>query len=117
MRAAAIALLPAIREPAPCGASALRTRYRGIMFVPPESLPFNMAELIERSISEWYGAQPPGTPSPEVESVGDFIVAELNRRKLRYFDGLVAHFEDDADPEAYRECVWFALGLWRIAVS
>ena len=33
---------------------------------PRESLPFDMAELIERSISDWYGAQPPGTPSPEV---------------------------------------------------
>jgi hypothetical protein len=87
------------------------------MFVPPESLPFNMAELIERSISEWYSAQPRITPIPEVESVGDFIVAELNRRKLRYFDGLVARFEDDADPEAYRECVLFALSLWRIAVT
>jgi hypothetical protein len=66
---------------------------------------------------EWHTAQPPATPSPEVESVGDFIVAELNRRKLRYFDGLAARFEDDADPEAYRECVRFALELWRIAGS
>jgi hypothetical protein len=87
------------------------------MFVPPESLPFNMAELVERSISQWYGAQPAETPSPEVENVGDFIVGELNRRKLRYFDGLLAQFEDDADPEAYRDCVLFALDLWRIAVS
>jgi hypothetical protein len=87
------------------------------MFVPPESLPFNMAELVERSIADWYSTQPPGTRSPEVESVGDFIVAELNRRKLRYFDGLIALFEDDADPEAYRESVLFALNLWLIDVS
>jgi hypothetical protein len=39
---------------------------------PPESLKFDMAELVERSIAEWYGGQPPGTPSPEVESVGGF---------------------------------------------
>jgi hypothetical protein len=87
------------------------------MFVPPESLPFNMAELIERSISQWYSTQPPATPSPEAESVGDFIVRELNRRKLRYFDGLAARFEGDADAQAYRDCVLFALDLWRIAVT
>ena len=84
---------------------------------PRESLPFDMAELIERSISDWYGAQPPGTPSPEVESVGGFIVAELNRRELRYFNGLAARFQDDPDSEAYRLCVMFALDFWRIAVS
>jgi hypothetical protein len=55
-----------------------------------------MAEPIERSIAEWYGAQLPATPSPDVESVSDFILAELNRRKLRYFDGWVARFEGDA---------------------
>jgi hypothetical protein len=87
------------------------------MFVPSESLPFNMAELVERSIADWCSTQPPETPRPEVESVGDFIVAELNRRKLRYFDGRIARFEEDADPEAYRDGIVFALNLWLIDVS
>jgi hypothetical protein len=66
-----------------------------------------LGRLIERSIAEWHGAQPPGTPSPEVESVGDFIVAELNRRKLRCFDGLVARVEEDADPNTHATAsVW-----------
>ena len=44
-------------------------------------------------------------------------MAELNRRELRYFNGLAARFQDDADSEAYRLCVMFALDFWRIAVS
>lgn len=94
-----------------------RSRYREIMFVAPESLPFNMAELVERSIADWYGSKPPATPSPEVERVGDFIVAELNRRKLRYFDGWLVRFEVDAGPQAYRECIVFALDLWLMEAS
>ena len=62
-----------------------------------------MAAFIERSIADWHREQPPATPSPKVESVGDFIVSNLNRRKPRYFDGWLARFEEDADPEAYRE--------------
>jgi hypothetical protein len=87
------------------------------MFVPPESLPFSIAEIMERSISDWYIDKPPPTPIPEVESVGDFIVAELNRRRLRYFDGHVAHFESDAGPEEYRESVFAALDRWLAEVQ
>jgi hypothetical protein len=82
------------------------------VLVEPESLPFNMADLVEQSLAEWYGTQPPATPTPEVESVGDFIVAEFNRQKLRYYDGWVVRFEAEAEPDVYRTRIFAALDLW-----
>jgi len=85
------------------------------MFVPPEGLPFDMAELIARTIAEWYDAKPSGTPNPE--GAGDFIVAELNRNKLREFDGLVARFDADTGQDRYGDHILIALELWLADVS
>ncbi len=87
------------------------------MFVPPESLPFDMAALIAQTLAEWHEAKPPATPSPESEGVGDFIVAELNRSKLRQFDGLVALFDAEASPERYGDHILIALELWLADLS
>lgn len=87
------------------------------MFVPPEALPFDMADLIARTIEEWRDAKAAATPNPECEAVGDFIVAELNRSKLRQFDGLVALFEDAASEDRYGDHIVIALELWLAAES
>jgi hypothetical protein len=82
------------------------------MFLPPESLPFDLAEFVQQSIADWHRSKPAAVPFPQMESAGDFIVAEMNNCLLRQFDGAVALFEADTATEEYRKCIFAALDRW-----
>ena len=84
---------------------------RGEALPPPSKLVDNDSTWLDKSdlvfidpVSTGYSRPAPGEEAKQfygykkdIESVGDFIAAELNRRRLRYFDGWVARFfEEDA---------------------
>lgn len=82
------------------------------MFVQPESLPFDLTELPERTLVEWHSDKPASVPLPDMESAGDFIVSEMNTAGLRRFDGPVADFNVGATSDEYRNCTITALDRW-----
>jgi hypothetical protein len=87
------------------------------MFVSRDRLRFDLAALIENSVSDWSTTQPMGFTRPVVESCGDYISDEMDACGLRRQDTDEATFDDQADSSAFREAVFAALDRWLVKVE
>jgi hypothetical protein len=87
------------------------------MFVPPDRLAFDLANVAAQAIADWEAIQPLGFRRPVVDSCGDFIVAEMEARGLRQLVDTNAWFDSAAAPADFRDCIFAALDRWLIEVS
>lgn len=90
------------------------------MFVPRNSLSFDLRDLIERAVTDWSITQPLGFTRPIAESCGDFIAEEMEIVGLRRCIGDEAdeaHFNNEASEMEFREAVFAALGKWLVKIE
>lgn len=83
------------------------------MFVRPDELTFNLAQLLRECVTDWALGQ------TLPEGYEDFVVAEMDSRGLRLFsqDSNEALFNGERNIADYRLCIVEALNRWQAETS